>query len=114
MGVKRPNLIVVTNDGSIWYGHLQYLEYKTKINLRGSSNTLYPSFVYGESFYIQDIDRIFRAYNLSDGKSVNNDITKALNNEKAIKSFLVDNDDLYIGYIEIGLKVFDLGTKQFK
>jgi hypothetical protein len=114
MGVKSPNLIVVTNDGSIWQGAPANLEYKTKINLRGSSNTLYPSFVYGEYFYIQDIDRIFRAYDLSDGKSVNNDITKALNNEKAIKSFLVDNDDLYIGYIEIGLKVFDLGTQQFK
>ena len=120
MGVKSPNLIVVTNDGSIWQGAPANLEYKTKINLRGSSNTLYPSFVYGEYFYIQDIDRIFRAYNLSDGKSVNNDITIALNNEKAIKSFLVDTDTdtdtktLYIGYIEIGLKVFDLDTKQFK
>ncbi|MFA5571359.1 MAG: hypothetical protein WC990_07975, partial [Sphaerochaetaceae bacterium] len=79
-----------------------------------TSLTLYPSFVHDKVFYIQDIDRIFRAYNLSDGKSVNNDITIALNNEKAIKSFLVDNDDLYIGYIEIGLKVFDLGTQQFK
>ena len=115
MGVESTNLIVVTNDGSIWYGDSSTVSHKGNIKLANTSLTLYPSFVHDKVFYIQDIDRIFHTYNLSDGSSVSNDqIAKALNNEKAIKSFLVDNDDLYIGYIEIGLKVFDLGTQQFK
>ena len=115
MGVESTNLIVVTNDGSIWYGDSSTVSHKGNIKLANTSLTLYPSFVHDKVFYIQDIDRIFHAYKLDGGSSVSNDlIAKALNNEKAIKSFLVDNDDLYIGYIEIGLKVFDLGTQQFK